>query len=455
MLTFLKGERAIVFLERVIAFLKKGAVDGLRWIAAFVAVALTYGVAVWMVLRPTGWQFDVNARVVEINLRDLPQPSANASSDRTSEQADPSNPTGDNAQSELAGAADTAPRAANSSASRAGDEGRDADAVRDAKDGSPDAAKTAALAAENIAIKQPRPAADATPEVPPRTEAPAADSGGGSRPTTTRPQIVAPDTGTARAPVDTSITVNQGRSLLRSTKVGPQSKSLPLPQLKLTLPLATLKEPFSKRPNPLVGLTLPAPGLMSPAAAAANQGHTQDLAQKPAIGAAGGVMRNAIGIIIEQRTAVAHAGASLLGVHPLPRAMSTAMHASSEHSPMTTAAGAPLVAGNASPRDARLATGATNQPQAGHADRGLQADHVATIGGPAINGASMNRPASSTGRSRQLGARRCGRAQWLQLPYEAPMNAATASPKRHRCSTVFRAAPKSQGELNSLACSCG
>jgi hypothetical protein len=395
MLTFLKSKRAIVFLDKVIAFLKsEGAVDCLRWIAAFVAVVLTYGVAAWMVLRPTGWQLDVNAPVVEINLRDLQQPSSIAPSDRAAEPAALSNPTGDNAHSELAGAADTAPRAASSSASGAGDEGRDADVVRDAKDGSPDAAKTAALEAENTAIKQPRSAADATREVPSRTEARAADSGGSSRPTTTRPQIVAPDTGAARAPIDTSITVNQGRSLLRSTKGGPQSKSLPLPQLKLTLPLAILKEPFSKRPNPLVGLTLPAPGLMlpGPTAGAANRGHTQDLAQKPAIGAAGAVMRNAIGIIIEQRTAAPHAAAPLLEVHPLPRAMSTAMHASSEHAPMTTAA-----AGNASPHDARLASGAASQPQPSHADRGLQPDHIATIGGPAINGASMNRPASSTG----------------------------------------------------------
>jgi hypothetical protein len=393
MLTFLKSERMIAFLK------SERAVDGLRWIAAFVAVVLTYGVAAWMVLRPAGWQLDVNAPVVEINLRDLPQPSANPPSDRAAEPAAPSNPTGDNAQSELAGAADTAPRAASSSASRAGDEGRDADAVRDAKDGSPDAAKTAALEAENTAIKQPRRAADATPEVLPRTEAPAADSGGGSRPTTTPSQVVMPDTGTARAPIDTSITVNQGRGLLGSTKGGPQSKSLPLPQLKLTLPLTTLKEPFSKRPNPLVGLTLPAPGLMlpGPTAAAANQGHTQDLAQKPAIGAAARVMRNAIGITVEQRTTVPHAAAPLLEVHPLPRAMSTGMHASSEHGPMTTAAGAPLVAGSASPRDARLATGAANQPQAGHADRSWQANHVATIGGPALNGASMNRRSSSTG----------------------------------------------------------
>lgn len=396
MLTFLKS-------ERVIAFLKSERVaDGLRWIAAFIAVSLTYGVAAWMVLRPTGWQFDVNAPVVEINLRDLPQLSAPTPSDRASEPAAPSNPMGDNAQSELAGSADTARRAASSSAGRGdGSEAtKDADAV-DAKDGSSDAAKTAALdKAENIAITQPGPSADATSGTPPRTEAPAADSGGGSRPTITPPQVVTPGTSTARPPIDTSITVNQGRSLLRSAKGGPQSRSLLLPQLKLTLPLATQKEPFSKRPNSLVGLTLPASGLTLPALGAtapfANQGHVQDLAQRPAIGAAGGVTRNAIGIAIEQRTVVAHAGTPL-SVHPLPSAMSTAMHASIEHGPMTTAAGAPLVAGNASPRDARLSTGAANQSQSGHADRGLQGGHVATIGGPSINGAAMNRPASSTG----------------------------------------------------------
>jgi hypothetical protein len=384
-LTFLKSERVIAFLK------SERAVDGLRWIAAFIAVVSTYGVAAWIVLRPTGSQLDVNTPVVEINLRDLLQPSATALSDRASEPAAPSNPTGDNAQSELVGSADTAPRAASSSASLAGDGERDADAVY---------TKTAALdKAENTAITQSGPSADAAPGTPPRTEAPAADSGGGGRSTATPPRVVTPDASAPHAPIDTSITVNQGRSLLRSAKGGPQSKSLPLPQLKLTLPLATLKEPFSKRPNPLVGLTLPAPGFTLPAPGAtapvANQGHAQDLAQRPAIGAAGGITRNAIGIAIEQRTVVPHAGAPL-SVHPLPAAISTAMHASSEHGPATNAVGAPLVAG-ASPRDARLSTGAANQSQAGHADQGLQAGHVATIGGPAINGAAMNRPASSTG----------------------------------------------------------
>jgi hypothetical protein len=398
--TFLKSARAVAFLK------SEKTIDGLRWIAAFVAVVLTYGVATWLVLRATDSQLDVNA-VVEINLRDLPQPSASPPSGRALEPAAPSNPTGDNPPSELAGSADTAPRAARSSASRvdAGDAAKDGDAVDASNDGSTDAAKTAALdKAENPAITQPGPPAAGTSEALPRTEAPAADSGAGGRPTAAPPRVVTPETSTAAsgagAPIDTSITVNQGRSLLRSAKGGPQLKGVPLPQLKLTLPLATPKEPFSKRPTPLVGLALPAPGLTLPAPAltapAADQGHAQDLAQKPAIGANGGVTRNAIGITIEQHTVVPHAGAPF-GVHPLPGATSTAMHASSEHGPATNAVGAPLVAGNASRRDARLSTGAANQSQAGHADRGLQAGHVATIGGPAINGASMNRPASSTG----------------------------------------------------------
>jgi hypothetical protein len=387
-LTFFNNERVIAFLP------SERAADSLRWIAAFIAVVLTYGVAAWMVLRPTGWQFDVNAPIVEINLRDPPQPSATAPSDRASDPAAPSNLTGDNAQSELAGSADTAPRAPGDFAGRGDGSEATKDAV-DAKDRSPDAAKTAALdMAENTAITQP----DATSSTPPRPQAPAADSGGGTGPTTAPPQVVTPGTSTAREPIDTSITVNQGRSLLRSARGGPQSKSLPLPQLKLTLPLATLKEPFSKRANPLVGLTLPAPGLTlpTPGATAANQGHAHDLAQRPAIGGAGGLTRNAIGIAIVQRTVIPYAGAPL-SVHPPPDAMPTAMHASIEHGPMTTAAGAPLVAGNASPRDARISTGAANQSQAGHADRGLQGGHVATIGGPAINGAGMNRPASGTG----------------------------------------------------------
>ena len=389
MLTFLKSERAI---------------DWLRWVVAFVAVVLVYGIAGWMLLRPTGWQLGVNGPVVEIDLRDLPQPSAIPPSDRASEPASPANPPRD-AQSEPPGAADTASRAAGGSANRAdaGDAAKDA---VDAKVGSPDANTAALDKAEKPAIAQPGPAANAAPEALPKTEASAPGSGGGGRLTATPPRGATTDT-----PIDTSITVNQGRSLLRSAKGGPQLKGLPLPQLpplKLALPTPNRNELFTnfltKRPSSIVGLTLPTPVVTAPAA---NQGRAQDLAQKPAMGADGGAMRNAVGVVIEsqQPAVVPRAGAALgvhpragapLGIHPFPGAMSTAMHAPSEHSPARTAAGAPVAASNASAHDGRLSTGAANQSQAGHLDRAAEANHLASTGGPAVNGAGLSRPAFST-----------------------------------------------------------
>jgi hypothetical protein len=370
MLTFLKSERTI---------------DCLRWIAAFVAVVLTYGGAAWMVLRPAGWQLDANAPLVEINLRDMPQPPAIPPSDRPSQPAIAADPTADNAQRALSDSADPAPRVAGASASRA-DAGRDADT--DAKDGPPDAPKTAALdQAENPSITQPRSSADSAAEAPPKTEAPAADSGGGGRPTTIPPRVVTPDTSATasigRAPIDTSITVNQGRSLLRSAKGRSQLSVLALPQLNLTPPLAILKdrnEPFAKKPPPFAGLTLQA------IAPAANHGHA-DLAAKPAMGDDGGLARNAIGVVIAHHTVMPQAGAPL-GVHPLPGAMSIAMHPAGEHGSATTATGVPLAANNARPSDA---TAATNQWRPGHAGA------IASMGGPAVNGTGMSRPASTTG----------------------------------------------------------
>jgi hypothetical protein len=91
---------------------------------------------------------------------------------------------------------------------------------------------------------------------------------------------------------------------------------------------------------------------------------------------------------------VPHAGAPL-GVHPLPGAMSGAT--ASEHSPATTAAGAPLAASTVRPSDAGPSTGAANRVQAGHPDQALHASQIASAGGPAINGAGLSRPASSIG----------------------------------------------------------
>ncbi len=365
MLTFLKSERTI---------------DYLRWIAAFVAVVLTYGVAAWMVLSPADRQRDASAPVVEINLRDMPP--AIPPSDRASEPAIPANPTGDNAQGALSDSADTAPRVAGASASRA-DPG-----PSDAEDNAADAPKTAALdKAENPSITQPRPPADSASEAPPETGAPAADSGGGGRPSATPPRVVTPDAGTARAPIDTSITVNQGTSLLRSAKGRPPFGGLPLPQLKLMPPLATPKarnEPFAKKLSPPAGLTLPAIG---PAAPAANRGHGQDLVHKPAVGDDGGLARNAIGAVIARHTAIPQAGA--LGVH-LPGATSLAVHAGGQHGPATTAAGAPLAPTDAKPNEAGVSTGAASE-------QARQPSAVASIGGPAVNGTGMARPALNTG----------------------------------------------------------
>jgi hypothetical protein len=361
MLTFLKSERTI---------------DYLRWIAAFVAVVLTYGVAAWMVLSPADRQRDVNGPLVEINLRDMPP--AIPPRDRASEPAIPVNPTGDNAQGALSDSADPAPRVASAPASRAGP----GDAPSDAEDGSGDAPKNAAF--ENPSITQPRPPADTAAEAPPGTGAPAADSGGG-RSSATPPRVVTPDTGTARAPIDTSITVNQGRSLLRSAKGRPPFSGLPLPQLTLTPPLATPKErnePFARKQLPPAGI--PAMGLAVPAT---NRGHAQDLVHKPAVGDDGGLARNAIGAVIAHHSGIPQADA--LGVH-LPGATSIAMHAGGQHGPATTAAGAPLAATDAKPSEAGVSTGAASE-------RARQPSAVASIGGPAVNGTGMGRPTLNTG----------------------------------------------------------
>jgi hypothetical protein len=159
--------------------------------------------------------------------------------------------------------------------------------------------------------------------------------------------------------------------------------------LKLTSPLATLKdrsEPFAKKPSPLAGLTLQA---IAPAASAANHGHGQDLVHKPAMGDDGGLARNAIGVVIAHHTAMPQAGAPL-GVHPLPGAMSITMHPAGEHGSVPTAAGVPLTANNAKPSEAGVSTGAARE-QTGHPSP------VASIGGPAVNGTGMARPTLSTG----------------------------------------------------------
>jgi hypothetical protein len=74
--------------------------------------------------------------------------------------------------------------------------------------------------------------------------------------------------------------------------------------------------------------------------------------------------------------------------------MSAAVRASGERSAATTAPGALRGGKNTTPTDTGLSPVAASRSQGGRPD---QASQVASIGGPAINGAGMARPASSTG----------------------------------------------------------
>jgi hypothetical protein len=144
---------------------------------------------------------------------------------------------------------------------------------------------------------------------------------------------------------------------------------------------------FSRRPSANAGLTLPVPGPAAPPAT--NHGSAPDLAHMPAMGADGRPARNAIGVIIEQRTIIGPQAGTPLRVHPLPGP--GAIHASGEHGPATTPAGAPLAASSA----AAPPTGAANQMHAGRSYQTSLPSHTATVGGPAIGGTAMIRPASS------------------------------------------------------------
>jgi hypothetical protein len=377
-LTFLKSERAI---------------DYLRWGGAFVTVVLAYGVAGWMLLRPTGWERGVNAPVVEIDLSDSTQLAAAPPTYRKNGSSDETRRGGKDAPDALSGPAgdqrDVAP-------APRGDAAADNNEA-----GAPKAAATAEKAAakdkaDEPAVNGPGAPAGKVSETPPRTDA--TDSGGAGRPIATPPHIFTPDNSAAasimRAPIDARIAPSPGRSLLRSAKGRRLFGPVPALPFKPAPVVATPKDRndlFSRKPNPVAGLTLSIP---LPTAPAANHRYTQGLAQKPAMGADGSLARNAIGVVIGQHTVVPQAGAPL-GVHPAPGA--TAPHASGDHGPATTATGAPLAATTPKPSAAGPSAGAANSRQAGHPDQASLASHIASIGGPAIGGTPMFRPAYSTG----------------------------------------------------------
>jgi hypothetical protein len=369
-----------------LAFLKsERAVDCLRWGIAFVAVTLAYGVAGWMLLRPTGWQLGVNAPAVEIDLSDPTRFTAVRPTDRETGLPEETKAPSMDAPGTTGDRQDVMREPPPGGAAT---DKNDGTAPEGAKDGSSDTAEEVAAKdkVDDVTRAQPGTPAEKASETPPGTDA--ADSGGAGRPIATPPRMIPPDSSTAasimHAPIDTSVTVNQGKNLLRSAKGVPQFRGVAAPQLKLAPLLAMPKDRtdlFSKKPNPVAGST-------QPIAPAAYHSSAQDLAQKPAMGVEGRLARNAIGVVIEQRAALPQAGAPL-GVHPLPGAATT--HASGAHGPATTPAGAPLAAGTVKPSNGGLSTGATNQ----HPDQAALASHIASVGGPAIGGTTMIRPASS------------------------------------------------------------
>jgi hypothetical protein len=352
------------------------ALDRLRWGGAFVAVVLIYGGAAWLLLRPPNPPHDV-APAIEIDLPKVPQAAAGPPGGGEIGSAGETKPPAD-----VPGEPPTGEQG--SGASRAAGGGGDEPA--------PGAVKDAAAEAADTAEKPPITQSATRVETPPKMEA-AADSGGGGRPAAP-PHAAAPEGGAApsvaRTPIDTSITVNQGRLPLRSAHGGPVFRAVAPLHLGLAPPLAASKDPrspFAGKPNPIAASAL-----------TLSHGHAQDQAQRLVVAPDGGLPRNAIGVVIDQHANAAHPSTSV-GLHAFPDA-TTALHptghAAGEHGAATTPAGASLAAANAKPGEASQPTNAASPLQAGHHDQALHASQIASIGGPNINGSTM-RPASGTG----------------------------------------------------------
>jgi hypothetical protein len=348
------------------------ALDRLRWGGAFVAVVLIYGGAAWLLLRLPNPSHGV-APAIEIDLPEMPQIAAV--------------PPGGG---EIGSAGETK-RAAVPGEPPAGEQSKASRPAGGAGDEPADTPKDAAAEAADTAEKSPVAESATHPGTPPKMEA-AADSGGGGRPVAP-PRAAVPEGAApsmARAPIDTSITVNQGRLPLRSAHGGPIFRAVAPLHLGLAPPLAASRDPKS-----------PFAGRLNPIAASAltlSHGHAQDQAQRLVVAPDGGLPRNAIGVVIDQRANASHPGASV-GLHAFPDA-TTAMrptgHAAGEHGAATTPAGVPLAAANAKPSEASASTNAASPLQAGHPDQALHASQIASIGGPNINGSTL-RPASGTG----------------------------------------------------------
>jgi len=189
-----------------------------------------------------------------------------------------------------------------------------------------------------------------------------------------------PESG-AGAPIDTSITVHQGRNALKGSR---EAKDL-------------IKERVSKRSKAAIAPgaaaapgNLIAPGAaIAPGTAPAHQPAHDDHKKVP-VSPDGGRQRNAVGAVVDTSTK-----------HTNSTASGTAVPA---NTPALTAGSPPQGPAAISPNTKPLAgggpfgnSGASGTTQIGSHPSGTAPLAIATMGGPSINGSGMIRPGSGTG----------------------------------------------------------
>jgi hypothetical protein len=411
------------------------ATEVLRWSGGFITVVLVYGVAGWFLLRsPNPPESDVGAPLL-LDLPDRQAPPERTPADRTpapDAEASRSDPEAQDVAKSLAGAGGAGggggAAAATAGEREIGSVPVGGGAERTNEGG---AAADPRLAAIETAGKT---AADQSGRAPQsetasKTEGPG-DSGGGANPSAAPHNAVRPDNtvapaggapqSIARDPIDTRITVNQGRPPLRNTKGLRPFREVALPNapqdLKSLKALKDLKEHPFKNAIPGAGTAIPGAG-----SAPNNDHHNAQAAshsQGSPAGADGAPLRNAIGAVIENHHAQPRGAPGVAGnAHFALGTPSGGMQASgglaggmqvsagpaSGTLPAGASAGAPVgalaIGGAVNRSETSLSAGAghSSPMQIGDHDPATHSGIAASIGGPAINGTGMSHPPSGTG----------------------------------------------------------
>jgi hypothetical protein len=406
------------------------AIDVLRWGGGFTTVVLVYGVAGWFLLRsPNPPESDVGAPLL-LDLPDRQAPSATTPAARTpapNAQTARSDPEAQDVAKSLTGAGGAGTAAAATGGAREiGFEAFGGGAERANEGGGASDPSLAAIeTAGKTAADQPGGAPQS--ETASKTEGPA-DSGGGANPSTaphnavnaaTLDHAVTPASGApqsiARDPIDTRITVNQGRPPLHNTKGLRPFREVALPNapqdLKGLKALKDLKEHPFKNAIPGAGNAIPGAG-----SAPNNEHHNAQAAshsQGSSAGAEGAPLRNAIGAVIENHhVAMQQAAAPIeaAGTRQVPGAqaggmqaaggLASGMPASARPASGMQPAGAVVIGSTANQGAASPSAGHSNPMQIGDHDPAAHSGIAASIGGPgspAINGTGMSHQGSGTG----------------------------------------------------------